>query len=113
MRIDVSIAQALCCLDVVTLSDEDVLTEQNRVLVLSSVVIGDVDDSLALLYLAVADNTADAGQNCNASGLAGLEQLSDSRKTTGDVLCLDAGHQQSCHDLTFVDELAVFDLQVG
>ena len=112
MRIDVSVAEALCRIDVVTLSDEDVLSEHDGVLVLLAVHVGHVDDLLALLDRTIADYAADACEHCNVPRLAGLEQLSDSRKTTGDVLRLDAGHEQSCQNLTFRDELAVLDLQV-
>ena len=59
VRIDVSVAQALCSLNVITLSDKDVSSEKYGMLVLFSVLIGDINDSLTLLDLTVADLSAD------------------------------------------------------
>src|SRR5918996_210392 len=53
--------------------------------------------ALALLVLAEADDAGALGHDGRALGLAGLEQLDDTRQTVGDVLAGDAAGVECPH----------------
>ena len=64
----------------------DVDTARNAVLLFLPVVGRDVDLALTLGDVAEADRAVDLGDDRRIAGLAGLEELDDSRQTAGDVL---------------------------
>ena len=88
VRVHRSVHQGVTSADVVALVHDDVLALRNEVLAGLATLRRDDDATLALGVLAEGDDAIDLGDDRHFLGLAGLEQLSDPRKTTRDVLGL-------------------------
>src|SRR6185437_6433135 len=91
----------------------DVDTARNAVLLFLPVVGRDVDLALSLGDVAEADRAVDLGDDGRIAGLAGLEELDDSRQTAGDVLGAGGLTRDLGENIAGVNLVTVLHHEVG
>ena len=98
VRVHRTLGELLAHLDRVAVAHGQARPERDRVLHLVAVVVGDADPADVLLVVVLdRDRAGELGDLRLALGLAGLEQLDDTRQTVRDVLAGDAAGVERPH----------------
>ena len=89
MRILRTVTERLCGDDRISVTHQDVGAHRNHVPELLAEGVDDIDDPLTLGDRTDFNGTGNLGKHCGILRSSGLEELTDTGKTTGDILCLE------------------------